>query len=194
MTTIDYYIFPQSPYAYMGHARFAAIASKAGAQVRVLPMDAAKVFPATGGLPLAKRAPARISYRMDEMRRWKAHLQLPMHLEPAFFPVAGDAAARMIIASGDAAMALSGAIFKAVWEQQRNIADEAELVAIATSVGLDGAALLSASKAEAIQAQYDTQSQQAIDVGIFGAPTFVINGERFWGQDRLDFVERALQV
>jgi 2-hydroxychromene-2-carboxylate isomerase len=194
MTTIDYYIFPQSPYAYMGHERFAAIASKAGAQVRVLPMDAAKVFPATGGLPLAKRAPARISYRMEELRRWKAHLQLPMHLEPAFFPVAGDAAARMIIASGDAAMALSGAIFKAVWEQQRNIADEAELVAIATSVGLDGAALLSASKAEAIQAQYDTQSQQAIDAGIFGAPTFVINGERFWGQDRLDFVERALQV
>jgi 2-hydroxychromene-2-carboxylate isomerase len=194
MTTIDYYIFPQSPYAYMGHARFAAIASKAGAQVRVLPMDAAKVFPATGGLPLAKRAPARISYRMDELRRWKAHLQLPMHLEPAFFPVAGDAAARMIIASGDAAMALSGAIFKAVWEQQRNIADEAELVAIAASAGLDGAALLSASKAADVQAQYDRQSQQAVDAGIFGAPTFVINGERFWGQDRLDFVERALQA
>ena len=194
MKQIDYYFFPQSPYAYMGHERFAAMATKAGAQVRVLPMDAAKVFPATGGLPLAKRAPQRITYRTAELQRWKAHLQLPMQLEPAFFPVAGDAAARMIIAAGDKAMALAGAVMKAVWEQQRNIADEAELAAIAASVGCDGAALLRLSKAESVQTSYDAYTQEAIAAEVFGAPTYVINGVRFWGQDRLDFVERALII
>jgi 2-hydroxychromene-2-carboxylate isomerase len=196
--TIDYYLFPQSPYAYMGHDRLIAMATEAGAQIRIKPMDAAKVFPASGGLPLPKRAPQRVAYRMTELKRWRDYLGLPMHVEPIFFPVAGDPAGRAIcVAAGmDAAkaVALAGEVLKSVWERQENIADDAVLARCADAAGLNGAAVLAASKEPAAQAAYDKSTQDAIDGHVFGAPTYVFNGELFWGQDRLDFLERALKA
>jgi 2-hydroxychromene-2-carboxylate isomerase len=196
--TIDYYLFPQSPYAYMGHDRLVAMAAKAGAQIRIKPMDAAKVFPVSGGLPLPKRAPQRVAYRMIELKRWRDYLGLPMHVEPTFFPVAGDPAGRMICVAANIdaakAVALAGEILKCVWERQENIADDAVLARCATAAGLDGAAVLAASKEPAAQASYDQSTQEAIDAQVFGAPSYVFNGELFWGQDRLDFLERALQT
>ncbi|MGL4575903.1 MAG: 2-hydroxychromene-2-carboxylate isomerase, partial [Burkholderiaceae bacterium] len=179
MKTIDYYLFPQSPYAYMGHDRVVAMAAKAGAQIRIKPMDAAKVFPVSGGLPLPKRAPQRVAYRMIELKRWRDYLGLPMHVEPAFFPVAGDPAGRMICiaASMDAgkAVTLAGEILKCVWERQENIADDTVLARCATAAGFDGAALLATSKEPAAQAAYDKSTQEAIDAQVFGAPSYVFN-------------------
>lgn len=196
MKTIEYFLFPQSPYAYMGHDRFVSMARKAGVHIHVKPMDAAKVFPVSGGLPLPKRAPQRVAYRMAELKRWRDFLGLPMHVEPAFFPVAGDPAARMICGAQtqdpQKAVDFAGEVLKSVWERQENIADDAVLMQCAARAGLDGTALLAASKAPAAQAAYDTCTQEAIDKQVFGAPTYIYKGELFWGQDRLDFVERAL--
>ena len=94
MTTIvNYYLAPQSPWTYLGHQRLMNMAEQAGAQVRVIPMDLGKVFPVSGGLPLGQRAPQRQAYRFVELERFSKHLQLPLHLKPKFFPVAGDDAA-----------------------------------------------------------------------------------------------------
>jgi 2-hydroxychromene-2-carboxylate isomerase len=198
MKTIEYFLFPQSPYAYMGHDRFVAIARKAGAAVQVKPMDAAKVFPVSGGLPLSQRPPQRVAYRMAELKRWRDFLRLPMHLQPAFFPVPGDPAARMMCAANTVdplkALALAGEIGKSVWERQENIAEEAVLIACASRAGLDGAAVLAKSKEPAAQAAYEACTQEAIDKQVFGAPSYIFNGELLWGQDRLDFLERALAV
>ncbi|KPF68222.1 2-hydroxychromene-2-carboxylate isomerase [beta proteobacterium AAP99] len=194
---IDYYLFAQSPYAYMGHARFTALARRFGATVNVLPMDGAVVFPATGGLPLPKRAPARISYRMDELKRWRDFLGLPMHVQPKFFPVAGNPASLMIIAAGqqgqDAALKLTGAVLTAVWERELDIASPDVLAQLAGEAELDAAALAAAAAQAETQARFEANSQQAIAAEVFGAPTYVLDGERFWGQDRLDFLERALE-
>lgn len=197
MKTIDYYIFANSPYAYMGHERLIDIARRHGASIRLKPVDATKVFPVSGGLPLGQRAKQRVAYRMTELKRWRDYLRLPMNVEPKFFPVASDAAARLIIAaeevSSATALDLAGRILKAVWEQERNIADEATLVAVAQEAGLDGAALLARSKQPEVQARYDAYTQEAISRQVFGAPTYIYRDELFWGQDRLDFLERALQ-
>lgn len=193
---IDYYLFAQSPYAYMGHARFTALAKRFGATVNVLPMDGAVVFPATGGLPLPKRAPARISYRMDELKRWRDFLGLPMHVQPRFFPVAGNPASLMIIAAAqqgqDAALRLTGAVLTAVWERELDIASPDVLAQLAGEAGLDAAGLAAAAAQAETQARFEANSQQAIAAEVFGAPTYVLEGERYWGQDRLDFLERAL--
>jgi 2-hydroxychromene-2-carboxylate isomerase len=194
---VDYYFTPQSPFAYLGHERFAAIAQKHAAQVSLKPCDLGKVFSVSGGVPLAQRPPQRQAYRLVELKRWSEFLGLPMHLQPAFFPVSGDAASKLIIAAqlanGTArAMALTGAICRAVWAQERNIADAATLAQIADESGLDGAALLKASDAQAVQAAYAQNTQDAISAGVFGAPWFIVDGEPFWGQDRLDFLDRAL--
>lgn len=195
--TVDYYFAPQSPWAYLGHQRFADIVRRAGARIHVLPIDlGGKVFPISGGLPLGQRAPQRQAYRLVELQRFSQHLGAPLNLKPKYFPVGGDDAARLIIATDlalgvDAAMAISGAVLAACWAQERNIADEKVLAQLLQEQGLP-AALLEQSHSQAVQVRYEACTQQAIDAGVFGAPSYVIDGEIFWGQDRLDFVERAL--
>jgi carboxymethylenebutenolidase len=195
---VDYYFVPQSPWAYLGHQRFRDIARRAAARVRVRPMDLGRIFPLTGGLPLPQRAPARQAYRLVELRRWADWLGLPLHLHPAFFPVPGDAAARLILAAdalhgSDAAMELSGRVLQAVWAGQRNINDAGTLAALLAESGLPEAALAE-SAAPAVQQRYEEATQQALQAGVFGAPSYVVDGELFWGQDRLDFLERRLQA
>ncbi len=194
---VDYYLTPQSPYVYLGHERFAAIAAKHGAQVSLKPCDLGKVFSVSGGVPLAQRPPQRQAYRLVELARWSAFLNLPLNTQPKFFPVSGDAASKLIIATqlahGTArAMTLTGAIGRAVWAEERNIADAATLAQLADEAGLDGASLVKASEAQAVQAAYAQNTQDAISAGVFGAPWFIHDGQPYWGQDRLDFLDRAL--
>jgi len=194
--TIDYYFSPQSPWAYLGHARFVALAQASGSTVRVLPADFGKVFAVSGGLPLGKRAPQRQAYRLVELRRFADHLQLPIHAQPQNFPVQGDDAARLIIAvemadGAQAALRLTGAVLSAVWAQQRDIADPAVLAQLLAENDLD-AARLDQSREATTQQRYEGNIQAAIDAGVFGAPSYCVNGEIFWGQDRLDFLQRKL--
>ena len=195
--TVDYFFAPQSPYAYLGHERFAAIAKEHGATVRVLPVDlGGKVFPVSGGLPLTKRAPQRQAYRLVELKRFSEWLDRPLNLQPKYFPVSGDDAAKLIIAvdlkdGTEAAMKLTGAVMRAVWVQERNIADEQVLVALLAEQGLS-ADRLEEAHSQTVHERYEIDTQQAIEAGVFGAPSYVIGGEIFWGQDRLDFVARRL--
>ena len=197
--SVDYYFAPQSPWAYLGHQRFHNILKKSGASVRVMPFDlGGKVFPISGGLPLGQRAPQRQAYRLTELERFSKWLGAPLHLKPTFFPVSGDDAAKLIIAvnmavGADAAMNISGAILSAVWSQQRNIADEKTLVELLHEQHLP-AACLEQTYSQAVHERYESYTQMAIDAGVFGAPSYVLDGEIFWGQDRLDFVERALAL
>jgi len=197
--TVDYYFAPQSPWAYLGHQRFQTILKQAGAQVRVMPIDlGGKVFPISGGLPLGQRAPQRQAYRLTELERFSKWLGAPLNLKPTFFPVSGDDAARLIIAvdmalGPEASMTISGAVLSAVWSQQRNIADEKTLAELLKEHQLPDSCL-EQSHSQAVQIQYEKYTQMAIDAGVFGAPSYVLNGEIFWGQDRLDFVERALAL
>lgn len=195
--SVDYYFTPQSPWTYLGHERFMRMAQAAGASVNLLPVDYGKVFPISGGLPLGKRAPQRQAYRLTELARFSKQLNMPLNLQPKFFPVVGDDAARLIIAvhmqdGADAAMKLCSAIFAAVWVQERDIADAAVLQQLLEESGLPAQRLAQSQSAQ-VQQQYEANTSQAIEAGVFGAPSYVIDGEIFWGQDRLEFVERALQ-
>src|SRR5881227_1751675 len=139
--TIDYYFAPQSPWTYLGHARFAAMAKAAGATVRMLPSDLGRVFPISGGLPLAKRAPQRQAYRLVELRRFADHLGLPLNLHPAHFPVSPDDVARLLIAvdrldGTDAAMALAGRVMRGVWVDERDIASADAMAVMLAEEGL----------------------------------------------------------
>jgi 2-hydroxychromene-2-carboxylate isomerase len=193
---IDYFFSPQSPWSYLGHERLAAIAQQAGVSINVLPVDLGRVFPVSGGLPLAKRAPQRQAYRLVELKRFSEHLGRPLKLHPRYFPVASDDAAKLIIAvdandGSAAAMKIAAAVMRAVWVEEKNIADPAVLQALLVACGLP-ARRLDDSQSQAVHERYEQDSQRAIDSGVFGAPTYVIDGEMFWGQDRLDFVERRL--
>ncbi|MGV8805557.1 MAG: DsbA family protein [Polaromonas sp.] len=196
--SVDYYFTPQSPWTYLGHARFVQLASTLGAEVRVRPIDlGGKIFPISGGLPLKQRAPQRQAYRLLELQRYSSYLGLALNPKPKFFPVSGDDASRLIIAVNlhdgtQAALRMAGAVFKAVWAQERHIASEKVLAELLAECGLSPDRL-EQSFSQAVHERYEANTWQAIEAGVFGAPTYVVDGELFWGQDRLDFVERKLR-
>jgi len=193
---IDYYMTPISPYVYLGHERFVAIARRHGATIAIKPINLGLVFPVSGGVPLSKRAPQRQAYRLVELTRWSRYLQVPLNLHPAHFPVSADLASRFVLAalerSIDAALDLALAFGRALWTQDRDIADPATVQAIAATCGGDAATLAARAEAPDIAMRYAALTQEAIDRGIFGTPSYVYAGELFWGQDRLDFLDRAL--
>ncbi|WP_342131781.1 2-hydroxychromene-2-carboxylate isomerase [Hydrogenophaga sp. OTU3427] len=195
-STVDYFFAPNSPWTYLGHTRFVQMARAAGATVRVRPMDLGQVFPQSGGLPLAKRAPQRQAYRLVELARFAQWLDVPLTPQPRFFPVQANPAAQLIVAvdrhdGGDAALQLTGAVLAAVWAQERDIASPDCLAELLADGGLP-AERLAQSQGPDVLAAYQAHTQAAIDAQVFGAPSYVVDGEIFWGQDRLDFLQRKL--
>jgi 2-hydroxychromene-2-carboxylate isomerase len=186
---IDYYLTPTSPWTYLGHERFAQIAKRHGATVAVKPVDYGVIFPQSGGLPLAKRAPQRQAYRLAELARWREFLGVPLNLQPKFFPADPAPAACIICAAPEGRrMAIAGDFLRAVWAEEKNIAAAEVLAEIAARHGIaDAAGAVALGKPV-----YERNTQEALVRQVFGAPTYVYRDEPFWGQDRLDFLDRAL--
>ena len=192
---IDYYDSMSSPWTYLGHLRFVKLADRFGLAIRHKPMDLLKVWSVSGGLPLKQRAGQRQAYRHQELRRWRELLQVPCNLEPAHHPVADRRACYMVIAAMRRGLdwsRLSHAMLRAVWVEDRDIADHATLATIANENGMDGKAVLAATDDEAVKAEYQSNTEEAMRLGVFGAPTYVFDGELFWGQDRLQMLEWRL--
>ena len=196
MTTIDYYLTLNSPWAYLGSRRFMEIAKARGAAINIKPAKFGPIFEQTGGLPLAKRAPARRDYRMMELKRWKAFRDRPLTLEPKFFPADEGPATRMVLRAklaGLDAVRLSSEISCAQWEMEQNFAETAVLEAAAKRAGIDLSKLAGGPSDAELDAMHDGFTTEALARGVFGAPTYMLpSGEFFWGQDRLDFLDRAL--
>ena len=194
---VDYYLVPQSPWTYLGHRRFWDIARASGATIRLKPFDlGCRVFPVSGGLPLSKRAPQRQAYRLVELERYAKWLNVPINRQPRYFPVAGDDAARLILAvdlhdGTEAAMNVAEKVLRAVWVEELSIADDRVLADVLVRAEVPSRRLED-SRSQQVQETYERYTEEAIEAGVFGAPSYVVDGEIFWGQDRLDFVERRL--
>jgi 2-hydroxychromene-2-carboxylate isomerase len=194
---VDYFMTPVSPWTYLGHERFRALCARHGAQIHLRVMDLGKVFPASGGVPLKDRAPQRRAYRLVELKRWRDFLGVPLTVEPKFFPVPAEAPATALLSvlerhGTDVALDIAADLMRATWAEERNIADAETLAEVLAKRGLDAAALLAHARSAEVAARYVQHSQEAIARGVFGSPSFVYQDELFWGQDRLDFLERAL--
>lgn len=193
---VDYYMNPASPWTYLGHEPFRRICDAHGATIRIKPIDLGrKVFPVSGGVPVGQRAPQRQAYRLLELDRWHKVRGVPLNLHPKFFPVATDDACRLIVAADltqgiDAAMNLAGRLLRAVWADELDIADERTLRHLVRECGLSDDALW--RRLPDTHQPYEAYTQEAIERGVFGAPWYQLGDEPFWGQDRLELLERAL--
>ena len=193
--TIDYYYSHLSPWTYMGHQRIIDAAKRSGATLNFKPIDTGKIFAASGGLPLAKRPVQRRNYRLVELRRWRDESGVHLNLQPKFHPVPDRCSALVAIAatlSGLDIGPLSLALMRGCWAEEKNLADEDTVAAITSSIGLDGAALLEKSKSDEVAAKLEKYTEDAMEDGVFGMPWYQVDGEPFWGQDRLSFVEKKL--
>jgi len=194
---VDYYVSLNSPWTHLGAARLMAVAARHGATVRVHPVDFGTIFPASGGLPVPKRSPLRQAYRLQELERWRRFLAVPIQLRPRFYPVNERPAAHCVIAVretvGDApAIALAHRVLKALWEEEADTGDRGTLATLIGDVGLDAPSVLRQADEERWAARRAADTAAALDRGVFGAPSYVIGEEIFWGQDRLEFLDRRL--
>ncbi len=197
MPQVDYVLSLNSPWAYLGSARVEAIAARHGVRLRILPVDTGVIFPASGGLPLPKRAPQRQAYRLQELRRWSAFLNMPLTLKPRHSPFAEPLAAHCVIAlretAGDAAaIRLAHRVLRAVWAEEQDPGDPPCLARLAAECGQDGEALLALAAEPRWAAQRQADSEAVLARGVFGMPSYLVGEELFWGQDRLDFLDRHL--
>jgi len=191
---IDYYLSLASPWSYLGHERLLNIAEKHQASISIYPIDLSIVLPATGGIPLPKRSQQRKDYRMQELTRWREFLEVPLTLQPKYFPVSDQIAAAMVLAirekDANQAIQFAGCCLRAIWAEERDISDRSTLVSIAKENNVDGEALM--EQEETMLSSRRADSEAAIERGVYGAPTYIVEDEVFWGQDRLDFVDRKL--
>lgn len=190
--TIEYYFSVSSPWAYLGTPRLMAMAAQRGARIDPVPIA---LIEENGGISIRNRPEARRAYWFHDLVRCARHLGMPLLLEG--LPSLQDAAkaAPMLVAAqrlGFDAAALGFALQRGFWAQARDISDPATRAAIASEAGFDAIALLAAEAEPETAQQWQANLARAQAVGVFGVPAYRLNGELFWGQDRLDYLERQL--
>ena len=193
MAHIDYYLGTISPWCYLAGDRLEKIAARHGAQVTYKPLDLLQLFDRTGGVRPANRHASRMEYRAQELPRWADHLGMALNLKPAHWPVNMAPSSYAIIAAqeagGDVGRLVQG-FLRAVWAEEHDISDDTVIRKILSDHGFDPAL---ADKGLFVGAEvYGRNLEQAVEAGVFGAPFYIVRetGQRFWGQDRLDFLDR----
>jgi 2-hydroxychromene-2-carboxylate isomerase len=189
---IEYFYSVSSPWSYLGTPRLIEIAARHQATIDLMNI---LIVQENGAIPLRSRPKARQDYHQLELDRWRKFLGMPLNLAPKFYPTQSTPAGLMVVAAklrGLDALKLSFALQRALWAQDRDIADTGVRRRIADETGFDGAALVAAEDDARTRATWEQNKADAISRGVFGTPTYVYRGELFWGQDRLEFLDRAL--
>ena len=185
-----------SGYAYLGHARLLEIAAEAKVDVRYHPLDMLQVFAAAGSFPPAKYPAVRQRHRKADMKRWAERLDMPLNATPKFWPVPMALACQVITAArdlGEDQGAVSQAVLSAVWVHDLNIAETSDMKKALDIAGINSGILLDAAGTPAVVTAAARHTSDAIDLGLFGSPTYIINDDWFFGQDRLEFLQRHLE-
>jgi len=193
---IDYYFSLSSPWAYIGHTLFREVVATHGLEVNYKPVVLVDLFSETGGLPLVKRHPVRQRYRMLELQRWRDKRGLNFHLQPKHVPFNARLADGLVVAAIEAGHDPEPFLrraFPGVWEDQLDLTDAATLARLADDCGLPGQALVERSGTEEIGQKYEQNRQDALSADVFGSPAYVLDGEVFWGQDRIELLADALK-
>lgn len=192
---VEFWFDLGSPYSYLAYRRLPSIVARHGAEIAWRPMLLGGVFQATGNRSPVEN-PAKGAHLLDkDLPRWARRYKAPFRPNP-HFPI--NTLALMRGAAGyqqrseAELLRYVEAMYAALWEQGRNLGEPAEVAAVLTRAGFDPAHFQALAGEPAVKARLKALTDEAVQRGVFGAPTFFVGGEMFWGQDRLEFVEEAL--
>lgn len=193
---LDYFFTSISPFTYLGHLTFLQIAKDAEAKICYKPMKLGQVFAKSGATPLPERPECRLAYRFVELERWAKKRDLPITLQPAHFPTDPSLADRCVIAlqeQGYNPGPFIELVLSACWAQEMNIADEGVIRYILTTLNINDDRIIHLAESQEIHVIYDSNTADAIEQGVLGAPAYFLEGEQFWGQDRLELLADTLR-
>ena len=194
---IDYYFSLLSPWAYMGHEWFLATARNLRLPVNYKPVKLVELFGETGGVPLAERHKARQDYRFYELQRWQMKRGIEMNLKPKYFPFDAALADKVVIAAVQTPKFNPGMLIlklmRGAFCEERDMAQKDELARILRLSGLDEEAILKLAQSDEIEALYQGNTDEAVAKGVFGSPTYDAGGELYFGQDRIELMEEAIE-
>lgn len=191
--TIEFYFDFSSPYSYLAATQLPGIASRTGAKIEYRPFVLAAVFKATSN-DMPAKVPAKGAYMFKDLERWAEFYGVRFKFSP-FFPANTIKAMRLVLVAEEQGQAESVAqgLFRAMWAEERDLNDPVVLGDIAEKAGLDPEAALAAIETQPVKDCLRASTDAAIAKGAFGAPAMFVGDELFWGNDRLDFVERAVR-
>jgi len=194
---IEYYYGIPSPFSYLGSTKFQSIAKKYNTEIIEKPCDlVGGIFAKTGGIPVPQRSPQRQKYRLDEIKRWSEFLNIKINIKPKFFPPKDPhLPAKFTIAAGllGSKVVFGHELLKQLWCEEKDISDEKNIESVSNYFKINFKELSELAKSEKVTKIYIDNTEEAIAKNVFGAPTYIFNNELFWGQDRLEFLERALK-
>jgi len=194
---IEYYYSLASPFAYLGSLKFQSLANSYQAEIIEKPCDlVGGIFSKTGGIPVPLRSSQRQKYRLDEIKRWSEFLNIKINIKPKFFPPKDPhLPAKFTIAANllGTKVIFGHELLKQLWSEEKDISDEINIEIISNNFKIDFKELSLLAKSEKVSKIYTNNTDEAVEKNVFGAPTYIFNNELFWGQDRLEFLERALK-
>ena len=194
--TLDYYFATPSPWAYLATPRILNLEKKYELKINWKPCNLMEIF-AKNGTAAVKDRPQPVQLnRLTELKRWSEYLSIPLTIKPKFFPVDPTLSQKIIIAANNNNInpsALTFSFMKAVWTEEKDISNEETIKEVCKDCNLDFNLLIEQAKSDETNTQYTQNTEEAMNNNVWGSPTFIYNSELFWGQDRIEFLERAIQ-
>ena len=202
MKTIEYYYALASPWSFLGNQKLIEIAKAHNLEIDPIIIDYDEMFSAAKTVPLPQRPILRKKYRLVELRRWATFRHVKFNAEPKYYKGEVEEpnerqGALMVVAAKEAgldSLKLAHAISRALWAEERNPFNKNELIRIADAEGFDGFSLYERTNDEEIIAAYSANTQKSIEREVFGMPFYIVHGQPYWGQDRLELMEYVLST
>ena len=186
-----------SPWTFLGHKKVNEISKTNNCELDIMPVNYGEIFPVSGGLPVHKRPLQRQKYRLQELKRWSEFLKIKLNPEPKHFPSRSLLPSKVIISvkilKFENVNDIAYAIMEGLWIKEMNIDDPKNLKKILTRFIKTADEVIDFSESKQVEKEMNEYTKEAIDLAVFGAPTYILDDQIYWGQDRLDFLERYIK-
>ena len=194
---IKYFMSHGSPWTFLGHKKVNEISKKNNCELDIMPVNYGEIFPVSGGLPVHKRPLQRQKYRLQELKRWSEYLKINLNPQPEYFPSRSLLPTNVIISlkllNFNNIFEIANTIMEGLWVKQMDIDDPTNLKKILLRYYKTAEEILEFAQSDVVKKELKKYTEDAIKLSVFGAPTYIIDDQVFWGQDRLDFVERYIK-
>ena len=186
-----------SPWTFLGHKKVNEISKKNNCELDIMPVNYGEIFPVSGGLPVHKRPLQRQKYRLQELKRWSEFLKIKLNPEPKHFPSRSLLPSKVIISvkilNFENVNDIAYAIMEGLWIKEMNIDDPKNLKKILTRFIKTADEVIDFSESKQVEKEMNEYTKEAIELAVFGAPTYILDDQIYWGQDRLEFLERYIK-